>query len=56
MLLTRWIASLLYGITPFDAATFLSVSVLLAVVALLASYIPAQRAAKAEPMDSLRYE
>jgi putative ABC transport system permease protein len=56
MLLTRWIASLLYGITPFDAATFLSVSVLLAVVAFLASYIPAQRAAKADPMDSLRYE
>jgi putative ABC transport system permease protein len=56
MLLTRLIASLLYGITPFDAATFASVSVLLAVVALVASYIPAQRAAKADPMDSLRYE
>jgi len=56
MLLTRLIASLLYGITPLDLATFASVSVLLAIVALSASYIPAQRAAKADPMDSLRYE
>jgi putative ABC transport system permease protein len=55
-LLARSIASLLYGITPFDAATLASVSVLLAAVALLASYIPAHRAAKADPMDSLRYE
>jgi putative ABC transport system permease protein len=56
MLLTRLIAGLLYDITPFDPATFAGVSVLLAVVALLASYIPAQRAANADPMDSLRYE
>ncbi len=55
-LLARLIASLLYGITPFDAGTLASVSVLLAVVALLASYIPAQGAAKADPMESLRYE
>lgn len=55
-LLARLIASLLYGVTPFDSATLGSVSLLLAVVALAASYIPAQRAAKADPMDSLRYE
>jgi putative ABC transport system permease protein len=55
-LLTRLIASLLYGTTPFDASTMASVSLLLAIVALLASYIPARRAAKTDPMDSLRYE
>jgi ABC-type antimicrobial peptide transport system permease subunit len=55
-LLARLIASLLYGVTPLDSATLISVSVLLAVVALAASYVPAQRAAKADPMNSLRYE
>ncbi len=55
-LLARLIASLLYAVTPFDAATLASVSVLLAIVALAASYIPARRAAKADPMDCLRYE
>jgi putative ABC transport system permease protein len=56
ILLARWISSLLYGVTPFDVTTFASVSVLLAVVALLSSFIPARRAAKADPMSSLRYE
>jgi putative ABC transport system permease protein len=55
-LLARLIASQLYGVAPFDAATLASVSLLLAVVALLASYIPARRAARADPMVSLRYE
>ena len=52
----RLIASLLYGVKPADAATLAGVSILLAAVALLASYIPARRAARANPMDSLRYE
>jgi putative ABC transport system permease protein len=55
-LLGRLVASLLYGVRPFDAATVVTVSLLLAIVALAASYLPAQRAAKADPMDSLRYE
>jgi putative ABC transport system permease protein len=55
-LLARLIASLLYGVSAFDAATLATVSILLAAVALLASYLPAQRAAKTDPMDSLRYE
>ncbi len=56
MLLARWIASLLYGVTPFDVTIFASVSVVLAVVVLWASFIPAHRAAKSDPMISLRYE
>jgi putative ABC transport system permease protein len=55
-LLGRLIASLLYRVNPLDAATLAGVSILLAAVALLASYIPARRAANADPMDSLRYE
>ena len=56
VIVARWIASLLFGVAPFDTATLACVSVLLALVGLVASYIPAQRAAKADPMDSLRYE
>jgi ABC-type antimicrobial peptide transport system permease subunit len=56
VILARFIASLLFGVTPFDAATLAGVSALLAIVALLASYIPAHRAAQADPMNSLRYE
>jgi len=52
----RLIASLLYGVKPLDAATLAGVSTLLAAVALLASYVPARRAANADPMDSFRYE
>jgi predicted permease len=53
-LLTRLIRSLLFGVEPTDAVTFVGISVLLALVALLASYIPAQRAARIDPMMSLR--
>jgi putative ABC transport system permease protein len=56
MLLARSIASLLYGITPFDPAIFASVSLLLTLVALLASYIPARRAASVDPIIALRHE
>jgi putative ABC transport system permease protein len=56
ILLARSIASLLYGITPFDTATFAIVSLVLAIVALLASYIPARRAASVDPLVALRYE
>jgi putative ABC transport system permease protein len=52
----RLIASLLYGVKPLDAATLAGVSILLAAVALFASYVPARRAANADPMDSLRHE
>ena len=54
--LTRVIASLLFGVTTTDAATFLAVPALLAVVAFAATVIPAWRAGKVDPMVALREE
>jgi predicted permease len=54
--LTRLMASLLFGVRPTDALTFISVSALLVVVALCASFIPAQRATQVDPMQALRHE
>ena len=54
--LTRVMASLLFGISATDPATFVSISLMLIAVALLASYIPAVRAMKIDPMLALRYQ
>jgi predicted permease len=53
---TRLIASLLYSVSPTDLATFTIVPLLLAAAALLASYLPALRATRIDPMVALRYE
>ena len=56
LVLTRLIATLLYGVSPADPATFLSVAGLLGVVAFAAYSIPARRACRIDPMVALRYE
>ncbi|MBI3404941.1 MAG: ABC transporter permease [Acidobacteria bacterium] len=54
--LGRLMSTLLFGITPVDVPTFLATALLLATVALAASYLPARRAARVDPLVALRYE
>jgi predicted permease len=54
--LTRYLSSLLLGVTSTDALTFSTVAILLCAVALFASFIPARRAMRVDPMVALRYE
>ncbi|HEV8204389.1 MAG TPA: ABC transporter permease [Pyrinomonadaceae bacterium] len=55
-LLTRLMATMLFGVKPTDATTYGAISILLIGVALLACYLPGRRATKVEPTISLRYE
>lgn len=56
LVLTQFIRSFLFGINPSDPPTFLGISLILAGVAMLASYVPARRAMKVDPNTALRHE
>jgi ABC-type antimicrobial peptide transport system permease subunit len=53
---TRWIATQLYGVSPTDVVVFTGVVLLIAIIALLAAWLPARRASKVDPMVALRAE
>jgi ABC-type antimicrobial peptide transport system permease subunit len=54
MALSRWVASLLFGVTALDPATYLLSALIVFTAALAASYLPARRASSVDPMESLR--
>jgi putative ABC transport system permease protein len=56
LVLMRFVASLLFGISAHDPATFGAVALVLGIVAFLACYVPARRASRVSPMVALRYE
>ena len=56
LVLTRFLKTFLFGITSTDTLTFLSVALLLCLVALAACYIPARRAMNVDPVIALRHE
>ena len=53
---TSALRSLLFGISPFDVTSFVGVLAVLGAITLLASYVPARRAARVDPVEALRYE
>lgn len=53
---TRYLAAMLFGLTPLDGATYGAVALTFATVAMVASYVPARRATRVDPLVALRYE
>ena len=56
LIVTRWMSSELYGVSALDPLTFGSVALVMAIVTMLACYIPARRAMAVDPLVALRYE
>ena len=54
--LTRYLSGMLYDLTPLDPATYAAVAIAFAFVALIASYLPARRATRVDPVVALRHE
>ena len=55
-LVARLLATQLYGISPIDSVTYISVTILVAIVTLAACYVPARRAMRVDPIVAVRYE
>jgi ABC-type antimicrobial peptide transport system permease subunit len=53
---SKYLRGLLFGLTPLDASTFAGVALLFAAIAMFASYVPARRATKVDPLVALRSE
>jgi putative ABC transport system permease protein len=56
LFVTRFMRSMLYGVSPFDPISFVAVATILSAIAFVASYVPARRAAKVDPIVALREE
>ena len=56
LFVTRFMRSMLYGVSPFDPVSFVAVAAILSAIAFIASYVPARRAAKVDPIVALREE
>jgi ABC-type lipoprotein release transport system permease subunit len=56
LVLTRFMSKLLFGVSAYDPISIMSITVLLAAVALLANLLPGRRASMVDPMVALRYE
>jgi ABC-type lipoprotein release transport system permease subunit len=55
-MLTSFMSSLLYGVDPLDPLTFVAVPLVLTAVAILATWLPARRAARIDPLAALRFD